>query len=285
MFAAVFAAGQSPRSDGRPSRSISRESFWIARWRSDAAFPRLVFGYSPLLHDPDERRGRAAHDRHRHRDLAQVRTLPAGRRSYRAALVYMIVTCMTLRGCLLRRLWSPQGVQFATDLVFHDVQPALTAAVLARLRAEAGSAMAQHPWLLVSPPRSTSPSSLVTGALGAGYPYGFLDAAKARLSRSWCSRSAWCSWPSSSRSARSRHRGGTRPSRVVDRRRFPVDLHLVDRDRQLQLRHAVVEGAPCGRAAPPACRDSPWLSIHIASTQSSRGSCISTLWCPRYRSS
>ncbi len=43
---------------------------------------------------------------------------------FAAALVYAAVTSVTYEA-LLRRLWSPRGVQFVTDLLMHDVVPAL----------------------------------------------------------------------------------------------------------------------------------------------------------------
>lgn len=98
---------------------------------------------------------------------------------YRAALVYMVVTCLTYE-LLLRPLWSPRGLQFWTDLTFHDIHPALT--LLFWVFCAPKRALRWHglPWLLAYPAVYFTAVE-VAGALGASYPYHFLDAAKLGL--------------------------------------------------------------------------------------------------------
>ena len=104
------------------------------------------------------------------------RVPPPPASAYRAALVYMVVTCAAYE-ILLRHLWSPQGLQFCTDLTFHDVQPALT--VMFWVLCAPKSKLQWHtlPWLLLYPTIYFA-GTIVAGRYGAGYPYDFLDAAK-----------------------------------------------------------------------------------------------------------
>lgn len=95
---------------------------------------------------------------------------------YHAALVYMAVTCLTYEA-LLRRLWSPRGVQFWTDLTFHDVQPALIALFWIFCAPKRDLRWRSIPWLLVYPAIYFGAVE-IAGAFGAGYPYDFLDATK-----------------------------------------------------------------------------------------------------------
>ena len=96
---------------------------------------------------------------------------PAG--VYNAALAYLAIMCATYEG-LLRRLWSPRRMQFVTDMTMHDVVPALF------LLFWVGFALGGHArwrdtlWLLAYPAAYLA-ATLVAGALGAGYPYDFLD--------------------------------------------------------------------------------------------------------------
>ena len=95
---------------------------------------------------------------------------------FRAALVYMAVTGLTYEG-LLRGLWSPTGLQFWTDLTFHDIQPALTLLFWASAAPKQGLRWTTLPWLLVYP-AVYFVVTLTLGAVGAGYTYPFLDAAR-----------------------------------------------------------------------------------------------------------
>lgn len=91
---------------------------------------------------------------------------------YRAQVVYLIVTGATYE-LLLRRLWSPHGWQFATDMVFHDVEPTL-AVLFWVFAAPKDLHWRGLSWLLLYP-LAYFAATLLGGALGAGYPYDFLD--------------------------------------------------------------------------------------------------------------
>lgn len=105
-----------------------------------------------------------------------VRVRPLPRPSlFRAATVYAIVMGVTYE-VLLRHLWSPKGVQFATDLAFHDLVPALTV-LFWMIYAPKRLQWRDLPWLLAYP-LGYFAVTLVDGALGAGYPYDFLDAGR-----------------------------------------------------------------------------------------------------------
>ena len=99
---------------------------------------------------------------------------PAG--AYRAATVYMIVTCGAYE-MLLRRHWSPQGLQLCSDIIFHDVQPALTVIFWVLCAPKNQLRLTTLPWL-ISYPAIYFALTIVVGLLGAGYPYDFLDAAR-----------------------------------------------------------------------------------------------------------
>lgn len=96
--------------------------------------------------------------------------------AYASALVYLVVVGATYEA-LLRRLWSPRGLQFFSDMALHDIIPVLTLvfwlgfAPKAALRARDAAR-----WLAF--PAVYFVVILAGGALGEGYPYGFLDAAK-----------------------------------------------------------------------------------------------------------
>ena len=96
---------------------------------------------------------------------------PAG--LYRALLAYMIVTGITYE-LLLRGTWSPHGLQFATDLVFHDVEPVLTVVFWAAFAPKKALRWRTLPALLAFPAAYLA-LTLAAGLLGAGYPYDFLD--------------------------------------------------------------------------------------------------------------
>ena len=107
--------------------------------------------------------------------LARRTALPPAS-TYRAAMVYMVVTCATYE-ILLRHLWSPQGLQFVTDIMFHDVQPTLTVIFWVLYAPKTTLKLATLPWLLIYPTLYFV-LTLVAGLYGAGYPYDFLDAGK-----------------------------------------------------------------------------------------------------------
>ncbi len=96
---------------------------------------------------------------------------PAG--IYNAALAYVAVMCATYEG-LLRRLWSPHGIQFATDVTMHDVVPGLTLLFWLGFVLGRRARWRDTLWLLAYPAAYLA-ATLVAGALGAGYPYDFLD--------------------------------------------------------------------------------------------------------------
>ena len=96
---------------------------------------------------------------------------PAG--VYNAALAYLAVMCATYEG-LLRRLWSPHGVQFVTDMTMHDVVPALTLLFWLGFATARCARWRDTLWLLAYPAAYLL-ATLAAGALGAGYPYDFLD--------------------------------------------------------------------------------------------------------------
>ncbi len=96
---------------------------------------------------------------------------PAG--VYNAALAYLCVMCATYEG-LLRRLWSPRGLQFATDMTMHDVVPALVLLFWLGFVAGRRARWWDTLWLLAYPAAYLA-VTLGAGALGAGYPYDFLD--------------------------------------------------------------------------------------------------------------
>ena len=92
---------------------------------------------------------------------------------YNAALAYLAVMCATYEG-LLRRLWSPRGIQFVTDMTMHDVVPALTLLFWLGFVLGGRTRWRDTLWLLAYPAAYLA-ATLVAGALGAGYPYDFLD--------------------------------------------------------------------------------------------------------------
>lgn len=112
--------------------------------------------------------------------LARGRRLPAGR-VYDAALVYAAVTAATYE-LLLRASWSPQGAEFLSDLMLHDVVPLLTLAIwlLAAPRTGVGW---RDPLVMLVYPATYLVVTLVAGATGEGYPYDFLSVAKIGLGR------------------------------------------------------------------------------------------------------
>ncbi len=110
--------------------------------------------------------------------LARERQLPAGW-VYNAWLVYAVVTGLTYE-LLLRASWSPQGMEFLSDLMLHDVVPLLTLAVwlLAAPRTGVGW---RDPFVMLAYPATYLAVTLVAGAHGEGYPYDFLSVTKIGL--------------------------------------------------------------------------------------------------------
>ena len=107
--------------------------------------------------------------------LVRRRALPpAG--LYNAALAYAGVTCLTYEA-LLRGLWSPQGVQFYTDMTMHDLMPAAMLLFWLAFAPRGGARWRDVAWLLAYPTAYFA-FTLVAGALGEGYPYDFLDAGR-----------------------------------------------------------------------------------------------------------
>ena len=110
--------------------------------------------------------------------LARGRPLPPGG-IYNAWLVYAVVTGTTYE-LLLRASWSPQGAEFLSDLMLHDVVPLLTLAVwlLAAPRTGVGW---RDPIIMLVYPAIYLAVTLVAGAYGEGYPYDFLSVTKIGL--------------------------------------------------------------------------------------------------------
>lgn len=110
--------------------------------------------------------------------LARGRRLPAGG-IYDAALVYAAVTGITYE-LLLRSSWSPQGEEFVSDMMLHDVVPLLTLAIwwLAAPRTGVGW---RDPLAMLAYPAAYLLITLIAGAYGEGYPYDFLSVSKIGL--------------------------------------------------------------------------------------------------------
>lgn len=107
--------------------------------------------------------------------IARGRRLPSGG-TYDAWLVYAAVTGVTYE-LLLRSSWSPQGEEFLSDMMLHDVVPLLTLAIwgLAAPRTGVGWGDA---FVLLAFPAAFLGLTLVAGAHGEGYPYDFLNVDK-----------------------------------------------------------------------------------------------------------
>ena len=112
--------------------------------------------------------------------LMRGRRLPAGG-IYDAWLVYAAVTAVTYE-LLLRSSWSPQGAEFLSDLMLHDVVPLLALAVW--LLAAPRTGVGRHdPLAMLVYPAAYLAVTLAAGAYGEGYPYDFLDVTKIGLGR------------------------------------------------------------------------------------------------------
>lgn len=110
--------------------------------------------------------------------LARGRRLPAGG-VYDAWLVYAAVTGGTYE-LLLRSSWSPQGEEFLSDMMLHDVVPLLTL-VIWLLAAPRHGVGWRDPVVMLAYPAAYLALTLVAGAWGEGYPYDFLNVAKLGL--------------------------------------------------------------------------------------------------------
>lgn len=107
--------------------------------------------------------------------LAARRPLPTTP-VYGAALVYILVTCATYE-LMLRNQWRPQNLQFVTDIVIHDVVPALTLLFWLGFAPREGARWRDALWTLVYP-AAYFMMTLIAGAAGEGYPYSFFDVDK-----------------------------------------------------------------------------------------------------------
>jgi hypothetical protein len=107
--------------------------------------------------------------------LARGRPLPPAN-LYAAGLVYVVVVGITYEA-MLRRLWSPQGVQFYTDMAMHDVIPILSL-VFWFAFAPKTPLRWRDPLRWLEFPAVYFVTTLIAGDLGAGYPYGFIDVDK-----------------------------------------------------------------------------------------------------------
>lgn len=107
--------------------------------------------------------------------LARRRALPPAS-LYAAGLVYIVVVGITYEA-MLRRLWSPQGVQFYTDATMHDVVPVLILVFWCAF-APKQPLHWTGPLRWLEFPAVYFAATLAAGLLGADYPYGFLDADK-----------------------------------------------------------------------------------------------------------
>ena len=112
--------------------------------------------------------------------LACGRRLPVGW-VYNAWLVYAVVTGVTYE-LLLRASWSPQGAEFVSDMMLHDVVPLLTLAIWLLAAPRTGVAW-RDPFAMLAYPAAYLAVTLVAGAFGEGYPYDFLSVTKIGLSR------------------------------------------------------------------------------------------------------
>lgn len=110
--------------------------------------------------------------------LARGSRLPSGG-VHNAWLVYAAVTGVTYE-LLLRATWSPQGAEFFSDMVLHDVVPLLTLAIW-YLVAPATGVRWRDPLAMLAYPAAYLAITLFAGAHGEGYPYDFLNVTKIGL--------------------------------------------------------------------------------------------------------
>ena len=110
--------------------------------------------------------------------LVRGRRLPAAG-VYNAWLVYAAVTGVTYE-LLLRSTWSPRGEEFVSDMMLHDVVPLLTLTIWL-LAAPRTGVNWRDPLAMLAYPAAFLAVTLVAGACGEGYPYGFLNVAQIGL--------------------------------------------------------------------------------------------------------
>lgn len=104
------------------------------------------------------------------------RRRPPGAIWHAGALVYILVVCATYEA-VLRTSWTPRGIGFDTDLVFHDIVPALMLIFWIGFAPKRGLG-GRFLLLLLIYPTIYFVGTLIAGALGEPYPYKFLDASK-----------------------------------------------------------------------------------------------------------
>jgi hypothetical protein len=104
--------------------------------------------------------------------LVRGRPLPPAS-LYAAALVYIVIVSITYEA-MLRRLWSPQGVQFYTDMTMHDVIPVLSLVFWVAFAPKAPLSW-RNPLHWLEFPAVYFAVTLGVGRLGVAYPYSFLD--------------------------------------------------------------------------------------------------------------
>jgi hypothetical protein len=107
--------------------------------------------------------------------LVRARPLPPAS-LYAAALVYIVIVGITYEA-MLRRLWSPQGVQFYTDMTMHDVIPLLSL-VFWVVVAPKAPLNRRSPLRWLAFPVVYFAVTLGVGLFGVHYPYDFLDPEK-----------------------------------------------------------------------------------------------------------
>ena len=95
---------------------------------------------------------------------------------YAAGLVYVVVVGVTYEA-MLRRLWSPRGVQFYSDMTMHDVILILSLVFWFAFAPKAPLHWS-GPLRWLEFPAVYFVATLIAGDLGAGYPYGFIDVDK-----------------------------------------------------------------------------------------------------------
>lgn len=112
--------------------------------------------------------------------LAAGRSAPPTR-VFNAGLIYILVTSVTYEW-LLRSQWHPRGLQFYTDIVIHDVVPALTLLFWLAFAPRDNARWRDALWMLAYPAAFFA-ATLLAGALGQDYPYDFLDVDKLGYAR------------------------------------------------------------------------------------------------------
>jgi hypothetical protein len=102
-------------------------------------------------------------------------------RVFDAALVYLIVTCVTYEA-MLRNQWSPNHIRFFTDALLHDLIPGLTLVFWLAYAPRAPANWREAALVLIYPTVFLM-GTLIAGTCGQGYPYHFLDVDKIGVPR------------------------------------------------------------------------------------------------------